>query len=820
MRKAALGCTFLSAISSSAAMGNEKVDLGEIEITEQASIYSNIERASPAYESFDPIDTGLSVMSGQAVENRRSGGIDTTELLRPLPFVQMDASLDDATKENIQSLRPKDFSISGGNYYDNNISIDGISATSIHDVTAASGENDWNNVYTQTSQTLYLDPTLIGNVEVFDSNISARHGDFIGGVVNYEIRDPKDSFAFNITTGFQNDSLVKYHAPAPDEDEQLDPPADFTKYQTSVTVDFPVTDRLFLLAGYSRAESKVQYEKDADLGSLTHDNGDVSQNFLLKGRYEYSDDLTFEAQIAHSPYESERDLPNTHNGLTTSESSGTQGYFAASGFFEATSWESKLSLMHNNSSRRANNTRIAWRGEAVDWCYTTRNCIEGGVGNLDQTQTDYTWKTDFSTYLQNGTLNYGSELSYTDAEKSRDEEARYYYLSRAAGSDGFDCAPGDPACNGLSAASRDLVYQPFDANVSVYNHSLWGEYLTTFGNVDIRAGARYSYDDFLGNHNLAPRLTGTWQFMPESFLTLGANRYYGKNMVGYAINEQVPVHTCYERQLRNAANNPYGGMPGQWDSCAFQPSITNYSTSDLNTPYSDELTASLTFQTPLNGHLRPKVVYRENRDQFSRSEKLTDGNGQDYYTMSNDGETDYLGYALEWSGNYKSHFFNANVAWSETQTNGAVDYTYEADDKNELVYYNERVMTMAELREHDARQNFAAPLKASLNWSTDWFNGNLITDASLNYRGKYEYLTDSRRNHTDSDGNTYDIYEETNIASLTTVDTNLKYHFLNQNTHNASIDFRIKNIFDRVTGNTSNYQIGRSFWLGLNYAFN
>lgn len=820
MRKAALGCTFLSAVSSSAVLSDEKIDLGEIEITEQASIYSNIERVSPAYESYDPINSGLSVISGQAVENRRGGGIDTTELLRPLPFVQMDARSDDATKENIQSLRPQDFSISGGNYYDNNISIDGVSATSLHDVTAASGDNDWNNVYTQTSQTFYIDPTLIGNVEVFDSNISAKYGDFIGGVVNYEIRQPKDEFSFNITTGFQSDSLVKYHAPIPDEDDPLDAPADFTKYQTSVTVDLPVTDKLFLLAGYTRAESNVQYKKDPELGSLTHYNGDVSQNFLLKGRYLYSNDLTFEAQIAHSPYRSERDLPNTYNGLTTSDSNGTQGYFSASGFFDTTSWESKLSLMHNNSSRHARNQRIAWRGDSVDWCFTTRNCFEGGVGNLNQTQTDYTWKTDFSTYLQSGTLNYGSELNYSNAQKSRDEEARYYYLSRSAGSEEFSCAPGDPACNGLNAASRDLVYQPFNAEVSVYNHSLWGEYLNTYGNIDIRAGARYSYDDFLGNHNVAPRLTGTWQFVPDTFLTLGANRYFGRNMVGYAINEQVPVHTCYERQLKNAPNNGYGGVPGEWNACNFQPSVTNYSSSNLHTPYSDELTASLTIPTPLNGYLRPKVVYRENRDQFSRSEKLTDRDGNDYYTMSNDGETDYLGYALEWSGSYKSHFFNANVVWSETRTNGAVDYTYEADDQNELVYYSNAIMSMADLREQDARQNFAAPFKASVNWATGWLNGNLITDTSLNYRGKYEYLTDSRENYTDNEGNTYDIYEDTNTGSLTTVDTNIKYYFLNKNIHNASVDFRIKNIFDRVTGNTSNYQIGRSFWLGLNYAFN
>jgi hypothetical protein len=185
--------------------------------------------------------------------------------------------------------------------------------------------------------------------------------------------------------------------------------------------------------------------------------------------------------------------------------------------------------------------------------------------------------------------------------------------------------------------------------------------------------------------------------------------------------------------------------------------------------------------------------------------------------MTNNGETDYYGYSIEWSGSYKKHFFNANVAWTETKNNGLIDYTANPEDEAEFIYYNGQIMTLAEMYEHDARQNYAAPFRASASWTAAWFNNALITNAKLYYRSKYEYLTDTRDNYEDGDGNKYDIYDVEEMKHLTTVDLNATYHFLKYKQHNASLDLRISNLFNEVTGSESNYQIGRSFWLGLNY---
>jgi len=190
------------------------VDLGAMEIvaTQEEEAEADAKNKAPAshYESYDPVDSGASVIGQETVETSKEGGIDTTSLLESLPFVQMDTERQSADPESIQSIRPSDFSISGGNYYDNNIRIDGVTATSIMDVSSQSRE-DFNEVFGQTSQTLYVDPSLIEQVNVFDSNVSARYGDFTGGVVDYQLRQPARKFGVHASAGMQNDSMVKYH---------------------------------------------------------------------------------------------------------------------------------------------------------------------------------------------------------------------------------------------------------------------------------------------------------------------------------------------------------------------------------------------------------------------------------------------------------------------------------------------------------------------------------------------------------------------------------------------------------------------------------
>ncbi|MGL5948067.1 MAG: TonB-dependent receptor plug domain-containing protein, partial [Aeromonas sp.] len=182
-----------SALCCGNAYAEEAVDLGALELhsaAARAEASAQPSTTAPSgYESFDLLDTGRSVLAADTLAENHQGGSDTTALIQSLPFVQMDTERQAGTAEAAQSLRPSDFSISGGNIYDNAILIDGVSASSIMDVSKAS-KNDFNEVFGQTAQSLYVDPSLLGSMEVLDSNISARYGDFTGGVVEMKLREP------------------------------------------------------------------------------------------------------------------------------------------------------------------------------------------------------------------------------------------------------------------------------------------------------------------------------------------------------------------------------------------------------------------------------------------------------------------------------------------------------------------------------------------------------------------------------------------------------------------------------------------------------
>ncbi len=188
----------------------------------------------------------------------------------------------------------------------------------------------------------------------------------------------------------------------------------------------------------------------------------------------------------------------------------------------------------------------------------------------------------------------------------------------------------------------------------------------------------------------------------------------------------------------------------------------------------------------------------------------------------NDGETDYIGYAVEWSGSYENHRFNANITWSETKSNGQEDYFdyVDPEDENDYLYYSGSLITMSELYDIQGRQNFASPWRAAVSWSANWFNERLLTHAALHYRGAYEYLGRTGE-EIKVDGTDYDVYEKLERKAFTTVDLNTKYLFWDAPDSKATLDLRVTNLFNKLphTDTTAGkrYQMGRAYWVGLSY---
>lgn len=91
------------------------------------------------------------------------------------------------------------------------------------------------------TQSFWIDSSLLQNVEVFDSNISAKYGNFTGGVINAELKAPDLSKAggkvfYRITrddwASFNVDDKEKFQRA-----ESLGSQPQFTKQQYGIVLN-------------------------------------------------------------------------------------------------------------------------------------------------------------------------------------------------------------------------------------------------------------------------------------------------------------------------------------------------------------------------------------------------------------------------------------------------------------------------------------------------------------------------------------------------------------------------------------------------------
>lgn len=787
--------------------------LEEIEIVEQLETEGEALKTTQAYESFDPYNTGTSVITEQSITDRNQGGIDTTELLKTLPFVEIDIERYEGSARAEQHLNPSDFSISGGRYYDNAIMVNGVWTKSMMDVTQSQDNQSYDEVNGQSSQTLYLDPEMLEAIAVHDSNVPAEYGGFSGGVVDFQIREAGDSYKVRMGSSLQTDEMVHYLG----EDADGDPYPDYIKYKTFINAELPLTEKLKVFTGYSRSESISYYEMDEEYGGNEFDNSDVSENFSLNSSYEINDDLKLSGMFTYSPYTSEFLDDSNAASERVSNSTGLATSLGLTGYHNGIDWSSSVSYNLSDTSRDWDGDRYKWSTDSEygsTLCDDDSYCFEGGFGDIDQTQEDYSFNLSASHDLGAGSLKSGAQITYTQAYKER-TSTNTYYSTYETDDGSYVCGEDDNACMSDIAFTKKTVYEAYEANVEVYQHALWTSYSVDFDAFNLTTGLRYSYDDYLGNHNFAPRLSGSWEFKPDYYLTLGANRYYTSSTVAYAIKEATPATITYRRDVND------DGTLTDW---AYSDSGTdyNYSDSDVDTPYSDELTQTITLPGFLDGQFRIKNVLRFHRDGFSTSREYGD-EGTYEYEMENNTESDYWGLALEWSGEYQQHKFNANVRWSQTKYNSSSATYWSSVDIDEAqstyYYYDGEVISEYDLDAIENGNNYDTPIKASINWSTTWWKERLATVAELSYRGAYEQIDDTG-DTIDVDGTTYEIYDEVTVNAYTEVNLNSKLLLWKNSYSNAVLDLRITNLFDQNPySDSSTYQRGRAYWVGATIDF-
>lgn len=809
------------------AQDEDTVQLAPVDVVETRA-------PAPAYTGYDPVDSGASTVGEEAIQAHQNGSGDPMDMLRLIPNIRFDADYESVDRADLQDLRPSDISIAGGRPFENLFRLDGVRVTNIMDTTNTA-VNDMNETVGAGNQSVFIDPALIGALTVRDSNVSARYGDFSGGVVEVDVRDPGDTYAATLTFGYENDGFVEYIYDDSVDAEGADTPPTFERWRLHGTVDMPVTENFSLLVGLGRSRSRVDYAVHENYGGGYRGSRSTSDNVLVKGIYDFSDTLSLTSSVTYSPYESEFSQSNSADSLTVSQGGGLTLRSELAGATGETDWSVSVAYLDADMSRDAPpaHTNFPTAAPSVDYCTGRTSCSRGGFGDLEQYQRDLQFEADFTRPFLGGTLSGGGEFSHTEAHKARLEDVFYYTMSSGVDANTICADPEDVACiDGEVALRQRIELSQFDATVELNQTSAWVEDERSFGPLTLRSGLRWTHDDFLDNHDVAGRLTAVWEFREDWTLTGGLNRYYAGDFVGYAIRETYPDLVIYRRDA-TISGSDIVFSPDDWEVYRLTRPA-RYRQAGLSTPYSDEATLALTFPAWI-GVGRVKAVQRWHRDQIIGQPRVSveesDEDGAPYtrsvYYPTNAGKTDYIGASAEWSASWRNHAITFNANWSETRNNSEFfsDYFDQLDYEDmlgDLVIYNDAIISLAELQAIANQSNFATPFTANASLVSHWFNDALTTTLWLNWRGEYDTLADTGVNET-RDGTRYDVYDVVTRDPYLETDLNIDYLFPQTGYGRLGMEVRISNLFNELPHTSFSaddpWQRGRSVWLGVNYTY-
>ncbi len=767
--------------------------------------------------SADPV-TGKSVLKAETIQTLPAGNGNVSDLLRLLPGVQFSDQVD--SSKTAGEIRPSLLSISGGKVYQNNFRIDGIGNNSLLDPTADSPTAT--NDVPGHPQAVFLNSRLVDEVAVYDSNVPARYGGFTGGVVDVSIRDPKEVFALAAYGRTTRHEWTDFHI-ADDEraafeasNSETQQPR-FRKYDAGLEVDIPLAPRTDLLAAYNALYSRIPLY----LFGALEDQSRRTENYLLKLVHRPTPAQKFTLELLHSPYRGDHFIKDTQRSGYVIRGGGS----SLSGKYLLRRGQGHLelhgALSRSENSREAPAEFFNWANSpSKDWGSQVglSSSREGGFGDIRKTQRTLEFGVDWLSDLLNvgpwgHQFNGGVEWAQTRAKFDR-RETSYNYATAKLDST-VTCDPADPAClDGEQWLSRRNSYSAESVSAAISQLALYLEDRQRLGRLEVRPAVRFSYDDFMENTDLAPRLglgydlfgTGT------SVLVGGWNRYYGQTLLTYKLREAIPPAVTETRVLN-------GTTPGPWTlkPSTIPPLATSYSS--LKTPYQDEIVAGLD-QKVAGGTAKFRYLHRNGYDEFARQTDPYDPanpGAQRFARLNNNGRSHYESYGLEWARKWTSQELVINASYQKsTTTNETYDDTLSADDLTGLVYFEGELLHIDELPRKDFNRNWVG----NLVYSVDLPRRFQFTNVTR-YRSGYRALGDSGSD-INIDGIDFPVYGEIKFPSATVFDWKLAWLSPPWQGQTLKLTLEVYNVFNRRLhlGSADNdFELGRQFWAGAEYAF-
>ena len=788
--------------------------------------------------------TGSNMLGRDTLERlpARNGSIN--EMLTILPGIQ--AGEFSRTSDNAGEILPPNLSITGGRFYENNFTIDGIGNNSLLDP-AYDNTSDLNRVPGHP-QEVFLHPSLLSEVTVHRSNISARFGGFTGGVVDAQTRDPAETLGGQINLRHTRSEWTEIHIASEREAEYDNPTTgkvqpDFRKYDGSVSLDVPITENSGALFAVSRIYSKIPLQ----LVDETENQYRTLDNYFLKYVAQLSPQNRLTLSSSYTPYSADLFLPETINSDYTINNEAYGFSAKIQSELENLALEFNLGYRNSSNNREAPSNYFPWQVTATKpWGDITdadlsrnRTSREGGYGDLEQSQK--TWTANFSiapapikTSVFTHQVSIG--VSYEQVEASYDRDEPVNYFSGVCGPNSTaaactyalvmqaNCQSGDIDCVPGEQFMYQKTFYPADSTDAIIRfYDAYLEDTINWGRLTIRPGLRFSSDDLQYNDNWAIRLAaGVDVFGNGSTMLIGcSNRYYGKTLLTHALAEKRAALEIWRRDSKSLDSE------NKFKPWGFSPRTVFPATrlADLDTPYADEWTVGIA-QKVLGGTLKLDYVERQGKDELYSKILDRDAAGYVYTEWTNDGRSWHQEATLSWEKNWLDHYLLISACWQETETsNGTYDDSISTAidrDRNGVidpVWYNGRLVD----REDLPRSDFNREWTAVLTYMGRLPYGFTFTNVTR-YRSGYNAIANTGEDTlpmppTDRP---LDIYEEVKQPESWIFDWRLDWEKKIRNAQSLIVSLELNNVFNEkvASGEAIDvYDLGRQFWLGMTYKF-
>lgn len=630
------------------------------------------------------------------------------------------------------NLKPEGISISGARPHQTKYTIGGVG---INNSTTFGNDNELPTELTSGHTSGYfVDTNLVDSIEVLDHNIGAEHGGFTGGVINSELRKPTDDFVIDYSFRMNDSDWNSPQKVGENFKDSYDTPIDgsgkyqpnFQKRMHALHLGGAITDTQKLAINVSHQVSEIPLKQNKDVDQ-TMDNIFVTHEWK-QGNWQTTTDLRYaNHQSNNFMNDSHRDNAPQENSETTNSHTGFGGTIKVEHSLPFGIWKNALSYDQLTDERNANSDYFVTYMKRTSSGFEFSN--QGSYGNLEQKQDSYQFKSalhgaPIMFYGIENIPSIGVEASHQVGTVSRPKD-HVVYQHR-------EIVPSNPV---ISTLTR---YDGANYNADAQQYSFFASNQMQWARWGLYLGGRLDHMSVFDATVFSPRVNTSWDFdlFDTNRLTLGANRYYSTNLLGWTLKAEQKK---YQSNSRRCTPND-----GNWQNLAANNltcrTTTEYEGLDLSqadVPYSDEYTASWAVDVN-NFALNTVYIYRQQRDGLSYSTDSAKGTATIHNNVKSDDQIVSFEAATIQPYELAGGHFSANwkISYDHRRGHGDLKATYDQGNDLNGGFQDDWVLIDGQLVRYGEMDvsGYQSPLKSSLNLNMYWQEVGLVWNNRVNYQ--------------------------------------------------------------------------------------